>query len=109
MKHTIEIDLEELKKNQDLLNESWLRMYGNFIEMILKQTFGMPIFSSSSKIKGKPKDIEAFAKAIGNEKKYIEVAKKHGLNNPSTYKQKGKLNTAVRAFESSTGIKWPFK
>ena len=108
MQH-IEIDLEELKKNEDMLNESFLRMYGSIVELILKQMFGIPIFSSSSTIKGKPADVKAFAKAIGNEKRYIEVAKKHGLDNPKTYKQKGKLQKAVKAFESKTGIKWPFK
>ena len=33
----IEIDLEELKKNEDMLNESFLRMYGTVVELILKQ------------------------------------------------------------------------
>jgi len=108
MEH-IEIDLEEMKKNEDMLNESFLRMYGTVIELILKQMFGMPIFGSSSGIKGKPEDVKAFARAVGNEKRYIEVAKKHGLDNPRTYKQKDRLQKAVSAFELKTGIKWPFK
>ena len=105
----IEIDLEEMKKNEDILNESFLRMYGTVIELILKQMFGIPVFGSSSSIKGKPADVKAFARAVGNEKKYIEIARKHGLDNPRTYKQKSKLNKAVKAFETKTGIKWPFK
>lgn len=105
----IEIDLEEMKKNEDMLNESFLRMYGNAIEMILKYMFGIPVFGSSSNIKGKPVDVKAFAKAIGGEKKYIETAKKYGLNDPKTYKQKSKLQRAVGSFEKTTGIKWPFK
>tara|TARA_S200002703_G_scaffold97743_1_gene84375 strand:+ start:130 stop:456 length:327 start_codon:yes stop_codon:yes gene_type:complete len=105
----IEIDLEEMKKNEDMLNESFLRMYGTVIELILKQMFGIPVFGSSSSIKGKPADVKAFARAVGNEKKYIEIARKHGLDNPRTYKQKSKLNKAVKAFETKTGIKWPFK
>ena len=106
---SIEIDLEEMKKNEDMLNESFLRMYGTVVELILKQMFGIPVFGSSSTIKGKPADVKAFARAVGNEKRYIEVAKKHGLDDPKTYKQKGKLQKAVKAFESKTGIKWPFK
>lgn len=105
----IEIDLEEMKKNEDMLNESFLRMYGTVIELILKQMFGIPVFGSSSSIKGKPADVKAFARAVGNEKKYIEIARKHGLDNPRTYEQKSKLNKAVKAFETKTGIKWPFK
>tara|TARA_B100000963_G_scaffold246091_1_gene215455 strand:- start:1910 stop:2257 length:348 start_codon:yes stop_codon:yes gene_type:complete len=105
----IEIDLEEMKKNEDMLNESFLRMYGTVVELMLKHMFGIPVFGPSSRIKGKPSDVRAFARAVGNEKKYIEIAKKHGLDNPRTYKQKGKLDKAVKAFELKTGIKWPFK
>ena len=105
----VEIDLEEMKKDENMLNESWLRMYGTVIELLIKQMFGMPIFSANSFVKGKPADIRAFAKAIGNEKKYIETAKKYGLDNPKTYKQKSALAKATKAFESKTGIKWPFK
>ena len=72
MEH-IEIDLEEMKKNEDMLNESFLRMYGTVIELILKQMFGMPIFGSSSGIKGKPEDVKAFARAVGNEKPVVAV------------------------------------
>jgi len=105
----IEIDLEEMKKNEDMLNESFLRMYGSIIQLVLKQMFGAPIFSSGSKIKGKPADIKAFARAIGGEKKYIEAVTRHGLNNPKTYRQKSVLPKATKAFEKTTGIKWPFK
>jgi hypothetical protein len=108
MEH-IEIDLEEMKKNENMLNESFLRMYGTVIELLIKQMFGMPMFSGTSSIKGKPGDVRAFAKAIGNEKKYIEMAKKHGLDDPKTYRQKSVLTKATKAFESKTGIKWPFK
>ena len=101
----IEIDLEEMKKNEDMLNESFLRMYGTVVELM----FGIPIFGSSSTIKGKPADVKAFARAVGNEKKYIEAAKQYGLNDPKTYRQKSKLKKAVSAFELKTGIKWPFK
>ena len=108
MEH-VEIDLEEMKNNEDMLNESFLRMYGTVVELILKQMFGLPVFNSSSSIRGKPGDVKAFARAVGNEKKYIETAKQYGLDNPHTYKQKDRLKKAVDAFELKTGIKWPFK
>jgi hypothetical protein len=100
------IDLEELKTN-DQLNESFLRMFGAWMTLLLKGMFGMPMLGMQ--IKGNPRDIRKFASALGNEKKYIEVAKKHGLTDAKTYKQKSKLTTAVSAFEKATGIKWPFK
>lgn len=100
------IDLEELKKN-DQLNESFLRMMGFWVEKIIKHMFGMPYISGG--IRGKPADIKAFARAVGNEKKYIEAAQQYGLNDPKTYKQKSKLTKAISSFEKKTGIKWPFK
>ena len=53
--------------------------------------------------------MSAFASAIGNEKKYIDTARKYGLEDPKTYKDKSKLKKATNAFERVTGIKWPFK
>ena len=45
----------------------------------------------------------------GNEKKYIDTAKKYGLEDPRTYRDKSKLKKATNSFERITGIKWPFK
>jgi hypothetical protein len=100
------IDLEELKKN-DQLNESFLKMMGFWVENIVKYMFDMPFVSGG--VRGKASDVKAFARAVGNEKKYIEAAKQHGLNDPKTYKQKSRLKKATDAFEKKTGIKWPFK
>jgi len=101
----LEIDLEELKKQE--INESFLMMFGTILRGIMKRMFDLPAIDGS--IKGKPEDVRAFARAVGNEKKYIDVAKQHGLDDPKTYKQKATLKKAVSAFESKTGIKWPFK
>ena len=54
-------------------------------------------------------DVKAFAGALGGEKKFIEAARKYGLNHPATYKNKAKLNNAIKKFEKQTGITWPFK
>ena len=109
MEKEIVLDLEELKNQEEVLNENFLRMAGVTIELILKQMFGIPIFGPNAYVKGKPKDLKAFAKTLGHEKRYLESAKKHGLDNPKTYKSKFSLNKAVKGFEKSTGIKWPFK
>ena len=101
----IEIDLDKLKENQ--LNESWLAMFGHHIKTILGRMFGGPSIPIS--VKGNPNEVAAFAKAIGNEKRFIETAKQYGLEDPRTYKDKFKLKKATNAFERITGIKWPFK
>lgn len=104
----IELDLEEMKKN-DQLNESWLRMFGTTVEIMLSQMFGWQTVASFGGVRGQKKDVKAFAKAIGSEKKYVEAAQKHGLDSPATYKVKSTLEKATKAFEKTTGIKWPFK
>jgi hypothetical protein len=99
------IDLNKVKENH--LDEGMLRMFGAWIEYFLNGLFGgwMPPVS----VRGSQKDVEAFAHALAGEKKYIETAKRYGLNHPTTYKNKAKLGNAVKGFEKETGIKWPFK
>ena len=102
---TIHIDFTELKKQE--LNESFLAMFGGWVEQILGSIFtgrSLPLA-----VKGNSRDVKAFAKAIGGEKDYIEAARKYGLDHPTTYKNKAKLNNAIRGFEKDTGLKWPFK
>ena len=60
-------------------------------------------------VRGSQRDVEAFAQALAGEKKYIETAKRYGLDHPTTYKNKAKLSNSVKGFEKETGIKWPFK
>tara|TARA_S200002703_G_scaffold92539_1_gene79986 strand:- start:1094 stop:1432 length:339 start_codon:yes stop_codon:yes gene_type:complete len=107
-KEEILIDLEELKKNN--LNEGFHRMFATSIELMLGQMFGhSSLHALTSMIKGKPRDVKSFAKTIGHEKKYMDALKKHGLDNPKTFKVKSRLDKAVKGFEKTTGIKWPFK
>ena len=101
----IVIDLDELKKKR--LDESFLAMFGHHIKTILNRMFGGVSIPVS--VKGDPREVSAFANAIGKEKKYIDAAKKYGLEDPRTYKDKSKLKKATNAFERVTGIKWPFK
>ena len=60
-------------------------------------------------VKGKRKDVEAFAKTLGKEKKYLDAMKKHGLEDSKTFKSKSALDKAIKGFEKTTGLKWPFK
>lgn len=107
---SIEIDLEELKKNK--LNESFLAMFGTAIKMILGRMFdSTPGWAKTSQfsILGKRSDVESFAKTIGREKRYLDSAKKHGLNHKKTYADKKKLEKAILSFKKDTGLTWPFK
>ena len=101
----IVIDLDEIKKNR--LDESFLAMFGHQIETILYKMFAGSSIPVS--VSGSPREVASFANAIGKEKKYIDAAKKHGLDDPRTFKDKAKLKKATNAFERTTGIKWPFK
>ena len=60
-------------------------------------------------VKGNTRQVRDFTKALGSEKRYIKTAARYGLDDPRTYKDKFKLRNMVRKFESSTGLKWPFK
>lgn len=101
----IVIDLDELKQNK--LDEGFLEMFGGWVEQILGSMFGGRTLPLS--VKGSRRDVESFAKALKGEKSYLEAARQHGLDHPTTYKNKSKLQNAIKGFEKDTGIKWPFK
>ena len=102
---SIVIDLEELKNNK--LNESFLSMFGGWVEHLLGAMFG--VRSPSVSVRGSRREVESYAKTIGSEKSYIEAAKRNGLDHPTTYKNKAKLDASIKGFERDTGLKWPFK
>ena len=60
-------------------------------------------------IRGKYRDIKAYAQALGLEKDYIVALEKHGEDHMITAKAKSELDQATNHFERLTGIKWPFK
>ena len=100
------IDLGSSRRGD--LDESFIAQFGGFVETIMQRMFGglpPPPF----KIKGTRPQIDSFAGALNGEKKYLDAAKEHGLDDPRTYKNKGKLDKAVAQFERATGLKWPFK
>tara|TARA_B100000902_G_C26892382_1_gene708032 strand:+ start:312 stop:680 length:369 start_codon:yes stop_codon:yes gene_type:complete len=107
------LDLEELKQNP--LNENMLAMFAANLKLMLQDVIGHEIYNiipsgsrGFSKIRGKKGDIDAFAKTLGREKKYLESWKANGLNNPKTYNSKRLLDRAISGFQKKTGIKWPF-
>ena len=102
---TITLDFNKLKKQK--LDESFLAMFGGWVEQILGSMFGgrsLPLA-----VKGSQRDVQSFAKALGGEKSYLEAVKRYGLDHPTTYKNRSKLDNAIKGFERETGLKWPFK
>jgi hypothetical protein len=103
----ITINFSELRKQQ--INESFLAMFGGWVEHILKSMFGGGYSTLPVQVVGTKRELESFTSTIGSEKRYIESARRHGLDHPTTYKNKAKLDVAVKNFEKDTGLKWPFK
>ena len=107
----IVIDFSEIRQNK--LDESFLAAFGNWIKLIAQRMFhnpgvGATLGTGGVRVRGTPTEVRAFARALGNEKKYIQIAKKYGLDDPRTTSNKAKLLKAVASFERETGIKWPF-
>tara|TARA_R110002074_G_scaffold372503_1_gene547961 strand:+ start:228 stop:572 length:345 start_codon:yes stop_codon:yes gene_type:complete len=101
---TIVIDFSDVRG--DRLTESWLSMFGGWVEHILKAMFGgnqIPVT-----VRGTRQEIDSFSRVLSKEKRYIEAFKEYGLDNPNTYKSKYALDRAVSQFERKTGIPWPF-
>ena len=91
------------------VNESFLRMFGTAVQMILGRMFGQDVYVPPISVTGDSRQVETFARALAGEKKYFDSYVKYGLNDPRTYRNKYELESAVNNFERATGIKWPFK
>ena len=99
------IDLNAAQSGE--LNESFLAMFGYWTKKILERMFGgsnIPV-----QVKGSRSQVDSFASALGREKRYMQAIKDYGLDDPRTYKQRGRLDAAVSSFERRTGLKWPFE
>ena len=97
------LDLNEFKSEQ--LNENILHVFAAWIEYLLSKMFKgrrVPV-----RVRGNRIEIERFTDALVNEKKYMDFIRKYGLDDPMTYKQKAKLEIAIKRFEREAGINWP--
>ena len=99
------LDLEEYKNNQ--LNENILHVFAAWIEYLLSKMFKgrrIPV-----RVRGNRLEVERFTDALVNEKRYMDFISKYGLDDPMTYKQKSKLDVAIKRFEREAGINWPIR
>ena len=110
------IDLERAKV---ALNESWNEMLGAWTKTLLRHMYGKDVkmvanLNEQEKntefvIKGKYKDIKAYAKAVSAEKDFLDAFKEFGDHHPQTEKKRHELRSDVSNFERVTGLTWPFK
>jgi hypothetical protein len=111
------------------LNESVLKMIGTWTKTILRHMYGKDVKMVGNVsisdlaniikeddedekpnfiIRGKYRDVKAYASAIVKEKEYLDAYSEYGKDHPQTAKARENLRPAVAEFESATGIKWPF-
>ena len=98
------LDLDEIKNS---LNENILHVFAAWIEYLLSKMFKgrrIPV-----RVRGNRIEVERFTDALVNEKRYLDYIKKYGLDDPMTYKQKARLNVAIKRFEREAKINWPIK
>lgn len=99
------IDLNAPKETK--LQESFLRMFGTGIEFILNSMLGGNY--PNVKVKGTKEQVSDFVNTLARETKYITDLKKYGLQDLRTFATKADLDDAVKKFERSTGLIYPFK
>ena len=110
------IDLEKAKVT---LNETFSEMLGSWTKTLLKLMYGKDVNVVANLnenddkpefiIRGKYKDIKAYAMAVSAEKDFLDAYRDHGTDHPQTQKQRQELRNKVDAFEQTTGLIWPFK
>jgi hypothetical protein len=116
---------------KQLLQESWLEMLGSWSKSLLSYMYGKDIQQVATLdsnllnylseddeseqgggrkfiIRGKYRDVKAYAKAIVSEKNYLDDYVEYGPDHPKTAKTRAILNTAIQEFKSTTGLIWPF-
>ena len=90
------------------LNETFMAAFGEWVKTMMKWTFGENVFFPS-KVKGTQREGNSFMQALKHERRYMDAYRKHGLADKRTYDNRYKLNDAVKNFERTTSLKWPFK
>jgi len=98
---------KEIVIDFNLITESYLNMFAADVRLLLNVLFTGSYFPV--RVRGSKSEVSAFTRALAGEKRYITSLHQYGLNNPKTYRDKFKLDAAVKSFEAETGLRWPFK
>ena len=120
----------DFTKNNKLLTEagilsalgSWTKtilrhMYGKDVQMVgdinsvadLANIINEEDEEPNFIIRGKYRDVKAYAIAIVKEKEYLDAYLKYGKDHLQTVRARENLAPAVSEFEAATGLRWPFK
>ena len=120
----------DLRTQNITLNESYFAALGKWSKLLMNMMYpGMPGVVAYSDprdmlslreeemdppkvdfiIRGRYKDIKAYAQALGREHDYIMALHKYGEDHPITVKQKAEVDEASQKFTRLTGLEWPFK
>ena len=102
---SIVFDLGAARKGE--LNESILHVFAAWVQYLLSKMFKgrrIPV-----KVRGTRLEVVRFTDALIAEKRYMIAVKKYGLDDPMTYKNKSRLDVAIKRFERETGINWPLR
>ena len=94
--------------NENLLTEDYLKAVGAWTKWMLGRMFGSDLQigaklkeeegdakNANFVIRGKYRDVKAYAQAIGREKEYIIAYSKHGADDPKTAKAKAQLQAKI--------------
>lgn len=103
------LDLSEFKRldEDDTINENILNVFAAWVQYLLSKMYKgrrIPV-----RVRGNRIEVERFTDTLVNEKKYMDLIKKFGLDDPMTYKQKSRLDLAIKKFERESGITWPIR
>jgi len=100
------LDFEALREEQNL-NENILNVFAAWIQYLLSKMYKgrrIPV-----RVRGNRIEVGLFTDTLVNEKRYMDYIKKYGLDDPMTYKQKSKLDVAIKKFEREARINWPIR
>ena len=90
-----------------MVDEGYLRQFGAQLEYLIKAIFGGSFVPA--RLRGTQTQMRSFARALGNETRYLKSFERHGLADRRTLNNRHRLEKAISGFEKDTGIKWPFK
>jgi hypothetical protein len=89
------------------INEQYLKSFAHKVEEILKAM--LTGRHAPVSIKGEKNKVEAFARALGIEEKYIKTLQDSSPTEPQVMKVRHQLESEIANFEETTGIKWPVR
>ena len=89
------------------LNEEYIKNFAYKLGQILKAMVTGKHAPVS--VRGESDKVKSFAKALGNEARYIEALLDSSIDDPETMNFRHELESAIAEFEKSTGIKWPVR